>query len=68
MHAFFAIFVKPGNPNAPGLPQRPAANGGPVVQFMRYDVESGAEAEKTRERYLFLDRVYGKPRKEGPLA
>jgi para-nitrobenzyl esterase len=65
MQAFFANFVKTGNPNGPGLPQWPAANSGPVIQFMRLDVESHAAPDRTRERYLFLDTVYVKPRKEG---
>jgi para-nitrobenzyl esterase len=65
MQGFFANFVKTGNPNGPGMPQWPAANSGPLIQFMRLDLDSRAEAEKTRERYLFLDGVYGKPRKEG---
>jgi hypothetical protein len=30
---------------------------------MRIDVDSRAEAEKTRERYLFLDSIYNKPPK-----
>jgi para-nitrobenzyl esterase len=66
MQAFFANFVKTGNPNGPGVPQWPAANNGPLVQFMRLDVESRAETDKTRERYLFLDTLYVKPQKEGP--
>jgi para-nitrobenzyl esterase len=65
MQTFFANFVKTGNPNGPGVPQWPAANNGPLVQFMRLDLDSRAEPDKTRERYLFLDTVYVKPRKEG---
>jgi len=65
MHTFFANFVKTGNPNGPGVPQWPAANSGPLVQFMRLDVDSRAEPETHRERYLFLDTVYLKPRKDG---
>ena len=60
MQGYFANFVKTGNPNGPGLPQWPAANNGATTQFMRLDVESRAEAEKTRERYLFLDSIYSK--------
>ena len=65
MQGFFANFVKTGNPNGPGVPQWPAANNGPLIQFMRLDLDSRAEPDKTRERYLFLDTVYVKPRKEG---
>jgi len=65
MHTFFANFVKTGNPNGPGVPQWPAANSGPLVQFMRLDVDSRAERETHRERYLFLDTIYLKPRKDG---
>jgi hypothetical protein len=32
---------------------------------MRLDVDSRAEPEAHRDRYLFLDTVYLKPRKEG---
>jgi para-nitrobenzyl esterase len=65
MQTFFANFVKTGNPNGPGVPQWPAANNGPLIQFMRLDLDSRAEPEKTRERYLFLDSQYLKPTKEG---
>jgi len=62
MQAFFANFVKTGNPNGPGVPQWPAANNGPVTQIMRLDLDSHAEPDKTRARYLFLDTMYAKPR------
>ena len=60
MQGYFANFVKTGNPNGPGLPQWPAANTGATTQFMRLDVDSRAETEKVRERYLFLDSIYNK--------
>ncbi|PYS77106.1 MAG: carboxylesterase [Acidobacteria bacterium] len=56
MQGYFANFVKKGDPNAPGLPAWPASTAGGTVQIMRLDVESRAEAERHRERYLFLDQ------------
>lgn len=63
MQGYFANFVKTGNPNGPGLPPWPAANDGADARIMRLDVESRAEADTTRERYVFLDSIYTKPPK-----
>jgi para-nitrobenzyl esterase len=60
MQAYFANFVKTGNPNGSGLPVWPAYDAGDNFRVMRIDVESRAEPEKTRARYLFLDRLYVK--------
>lgn len=56
MQACYANFVKTGDPNGEGVPPWPAANGSGEVPVMRWDVESGAEPERNRERYLFHDR------------
>ena len=61
MQEYFANFVKRGDPNGPGLPAWPAAESGEPVQVMRLDVESRAEPEKHRARYLFLDWFSAKP-------
>jgi para-nitrobenzyl esterase len=61
MQAYFANFVKTGNPNGGKLPPWPAIKDDDV-QVMHLDVESRAERDTTRERYLFLDRFYSKPR------
>jgi para-nitrobenzyl esterase len=57
---YFANFVKTGNPNGANLPQWPALNGGKDAQLLHLDVETRAEPDSTRERYLFLDRWYSK--------
>jgi para-nitrobenzyl esterase len=56
MQAYFANFIKTGNPNGPGLPQWPAANQGKTVEVMHIDVDSKAQPEAHRDRYLFMDQ------------
>ncbi|HXB05869.1 MAG TPA: carboxylesterase family protein, partial [Puia sp.] len=58
MQAYFANFIKTGNPNGAGLAEWPAANtaGTPV---MHLDVDSKAAPEQHRDRYLFLDSRVG---------
>ena len=60
MQAYFADFIKTGDPNGPDLPKWPAANSGDAVLLMRLDVETRAEAERHRDRYLFQDQVFTK--------
>ena len=63
MQEYFANFIKNGDPNGPGLPRWPAANGSGdgAGQVMRLDVESGAAPDKHQARYLLLDQVSSKP-------
>ena len=59
MQEYFANFVKRGDPNGAGLPRWPAANLGGAAgeaHVMRLDVESRAEPDRYRARYLFLDQ------------
>jgi para-nitrobenzyl esterase len=51
MQEYFANFIKKADPNGPGLPEWP------VAQVMRLDVQSRAEPDATRPRYLFLDQL-----------
>ena len=55
MQAYFANFIKTGDPNGSGLPPWPAVHASGPVQVMRLDVASQAEAEQHTERYSFLD-------------
>jgi para-nitrobenzyl esterase len=51
MQEYFANFIKKADPNGPGLPEWS------VAQVMRLDVQSRAEPDATRPRYLFLDQL-----------
>ena len=55
MQNYFANFIKKFDPNGPGLPQWPALRVD-SAHVMRLDVESLAEPDQTRPRYLFLDQ------------
>lgn len=60
MQSYFANFIKTGNPNGLGLPAwSPLTNGSPAT-VMHVDVNTQAQTEKNRERYLFLDKSSGK--------
>ncbi len=65
MQEYFANFVKTGNPNAKGLPEWPALNQGTGPMIMRIDVESKANPEQNRDRYLLLDEFFAKGANSG---
>jgi para-nitrobenzyl esterase len=59
MLEYFANFVKTGNPNGKGLPKWPTV-GANEAEVMIIDVNTRAEKEKYRNRYLFLDQAAAK--------
>jgi para-nitrobenzyl esterase len=60
MQAYFANFIKTGNPNGAGLLAWPAVKTGAPVQYLRIDVEPKVETEAHRGRYLLLERLAGR--------
>jgi para-nitrobenzyl esterase len=57
MFAYFANFIKTGNPNGPGLPEWPAYSAATGYMRMRLGVESKADPEPDRARYMVLDAI-----------
>lgn len=56
MQAYFANFIKTGNPNGLGVPAWPAVNNNKTVDVMHIDVNTRVEPEKNRQHYLFMDQ------------
>ncbi len=56
MQAFFANFIKTGNPNGLGVPQWNTVDNSKAVQVMWIDVNTKAVEDKNGERYLFLEQ------------
>jgi para-nitrobenzyl esterase len=56
MQAYFANFIKTGNPNGLGVPNWPAVKPGTAAQLINIDVDTKVETERHRDRYLFLDQ------------
>lgn len=56
MQAYFANFIKTGNPNGAGLPTWPALKPGAGGQVLRLDVKTEVVPDQTRDRYLFLEQ------------
>ncbi|WP_347159482.1 carboxylesterase/lipase family protein [Pontibacter chitinilyticus] len=57
MQSYFANFIKTGNPNGKSLPTWPAFNGSNNAPVMLIDVNTRAEDDKTRARYLLLEQL-----------
>lgn len=65
MQGYFANFIKTLNPNGADLPKWPAAKGtGDGPEVMIIDVETRAEPDKYRGRYLFQDQMFSSPPKQ----
>jgi para-nitrobenzyl esterase len=60
MQAYFVNFIKTYNPNGSGLPQWPAYTVGDNYQIMRIDIDSHAEPEPHRDRFVALDALQPK--------
>jgi para-nitrobenzyl esterase len=59
--AYWTNFARTGDPNGPGLPQWPTYKP-EQWQVMHLDATSEARPDNQRDRYLFLDSVWGKPK------
>jgi para-nitrobenzyl esterase len=57
MQAYFANFIKTGNPNGTALPAWPAVQNNKVIPVMNIDVNTRVEAEKNRQGYLFFESM-----------
>jgi para-nitrobenzyl esterase len=55
MQAYFANFVKNGDPNGDGLAKWPVVRAGGPAQFLKVDVETKAQTEQHRARYEVMD-------------
>ena len=55
MMAFFVNFIKTFSPNGTGVPEWPSYRADSGYQRMRIDVQSHAEPEAHRDRYVALD-------------
>jgi para-nitrobenzyl esterase len=60
MENYFANFIKTANANGKGLPKWEPNALGSKVQYININVDTKLEQDHTRERYLFLDKIYSK--------
>lgn len=57
MQAYFANFIKKGDPNGKGLPQWKAANKAAGIPVMHINVNTVARPEANRDRYLLMEKL-----------
>ena len=58
---YWTNFARAGDPNGDSLPKWPAYNTADGWQVMHLGATSEARPDTQRDRYLFLDKVWGKP-------
>jgi para-nitrobenzyl esterase len=61
MQAFFANFIKTGNPGGLGVPEWPAVDKSSSVAVMHIDVNTRVEQDKSAARYEVMQQNAGKP-------
>ena len=59
MQTYWTNFAKTGNPNSPSAPQWPPYDAAGNWQVMRLSPDAAAASDPHRERYLFLQEVWG---------
>ncbi len=59
MQAYWTNFAKAGDPNNSGLPRWPVYNEAAKWQVMHLSPDSEARPDRHRDRYLFLQQVWG---------
>jgi para-nitrobenzyl esterase len=60
MQQYWTNFARNGNPNAPDLPDWPTYQASTDWQVMHLNSDSEAQPDAQRQRYLFLDSLWGK--------
>jgi para-nitrobenzyl esterase len=60
MQRYWTDFARSGVPNGPGLPEWPAYGASTGWQVMHFVPQPKAEKDDLRDRYLFLNTVWGK--------
>jgi para-nitrobenzyl esterase len=61
MQTYWTNFARTGDPNGGPAPHWPAYNATDNWQVMRLSPDPGAAPDQHRDRYLFLQQVWGKP-------
>lgn len=62
LQAYFLNFIKNGNPNGLGLPNWPEVESNTDAIFLKIDVDTHAEKESHRNRYLLMDAFLKAPK------